>query len=229
MWKISAFSLLGFALLLGTPPTLAARQTAETKAPPVEDQLKERVKALYRDILKDDRVAALDLVAPESKNQFLNNRYDGLADVHISSVEIAPSGERATVKVTRLIRVPTFTHALELNVIDTWQLLNGQWYYVLPPPGEVDTPFGKIKFDPNNKASDAEVQEMKQRIEKAYKNVDPDQYIQALQKAAGGAAADSKAGYKPAEEAAADSKADGKKPSPSTTAHPPGDSPKPQH
>jgi hypothetical protein len=127
---------------------------------------------------------ALELVAPDSKNQFLKNRYDGLVDFRLVGIEAAQGADRATVRVVRVMRVANFGQPLDLEIKDTWQRSNGQWYLVLPPPGELDTPFGKMKFDTESKPSDAELDAMKQRIQKSYQNVDPDQYIRALQKVA---------------------------------------------
>lgn len=177
----SLFCLAPLALTVSGRP---AQQSPSANVQSADAQIRERVKTFYQDILKNDRVAALDFVATASKNQFLNNRYEGLSDFRISSVTLAPEGSKATVKVIRVTHVATFSQPLEIDVLDTWQLVNGQWYFVLPPPGEIDTPFGKMKFDPNNKPNDAETQAMKQRIDRAYQNVDPDQYIQALQKVA---------------------------------------------
>jgi len=182
MRKFIRVLFLGFTLLAATVEVKAGRQVPEGKAQPEEPQLKERINLFYKNVLKNDRMAALELVATDSKNQFLNNRYDGLIDFQVVGITVEQSGDRATARVVRLVRFASFGQPLDLEVNDTWQRSNGQWYLVLPPPGEVDTPFGKMKFDNGSKPSDAEVDTMKQKIQQRYKNVDPDQYIRALQK-----------------------------------------------
>lgn len=175
--------VLGFAVLAATIEFGAGRQVPEGKAQSGEAQLKERSKQFYEDVLKNDRVSALELVAPDSKNQFLNNKYPGLVDFRVVGVEVAPSGDRATVHVVRVVRVFHMAQPLDLDVNDSWQRSNDQWYLVLPPPGELDTPFGKIKASTDGKQSNLEVEAMKQRIQQRYDNVDPDQYLRALHKA----------------------------------------------
>ena len=226
--KVLFVSALLLALLSCSKSLNASQAPGEAKAQAPDVQLKERAREFYQDILKNDRVAALELVASESKNQFLNTRFDGLQDFRITGIELAPAGDQATVRATRLTKAPGFTLPIEMSVVDTWKLQKGQWYFVLPPPGELVTPFGKMKFNSTSKPSDeAEVQEMKQRISNAYKNVDPDQYIQALQKFAGTTATDAKPSDKPAQPGAADLKSDNKQAKPSSAPPAQGDSSKP--
>ena len=227
--KFLAFHFFAVVLLACGSFLKASQQPTDQESQSAVSQLKDRAHQFYQDILKGDRVAALELVAPESKNRFLNSSYDGLTDFQIASVELAKSGDLATVRVNRIVRVPNFQQPLQLNVIETWRLSNGQWYYTLPPPGEFDSPFGKIKLDPNSTPSAAEAQEMLQRVEKAYKNVDADEYIQALQKVAPASGTESKKSDKPSETVGAAAKPDDKqttKPAPSTP--PQGDTSKPQ-
>ena len=181
--KLVYLCLLGIALA-SCGLSQAAQQSTDEESQSAVTQLKDRVHQFYQDILKNDRVAALDLVASESKNQFLNTHYDGLADFRIVAVEVAKSGDQASVQVERLIRVPRFPQPLPVTAKDTWHLSNGQWYFVVPPVDEIDTPFGKMKVDPAGSSNSPAVQELQQDIDKAYKNVDPDQYIRALQKVA---------------------------------------------
>jgi len=224
------FSLLGLVLFICGSFSKAAQQATDEDSQSAVNQLKDRVHQFYQDILKNDRVAALDLVAPESKNQFLNNHYDGLADFRIVAVELAKNGNEATVQVERLMRVPNFPQSLPITAKDTWHLANGQWYFVLPPVGEIDTPFGKMKTDPTGKSNNAASQELQQNIQRAYKNVDPDQYIRALQKVAAqegtGSTTDGKAPQAGATAPKPDSKQTTKPATPPTPAS--GDTSKPQ-
>jgi len=184
MKKHALIFVLGTVLALVNVPTKAAQQVTKSQAQPSEVPLKNRVTSYYQDILKDDRAAALDMVAPESKNQFFRNRDDGLTDVRIVGYDFDPSGDRANVKVVRVRRVPGFGQPLDLEFEDVWQRIDGQWYLVLPPADEMDTPFGKIKFNTENKPDDATAEAMKQKIQERYRSVDPEQYLRALQKAA---------------------------------------------
>lgn len=184
MTKCIRVLFLGFTFLVATVGAKAGRQVADGKVQPEEAQLKDRVTLFYLDLLKNDRMAALELVALDSRNLFLNNRYEGLSDFRVVGIDVEKSGDWATARVVRVVRAPNAGQLLDLQINDKWQRSNGQWYLVLPPPGELDTPFGKIKFDPDRKPSDAEVDAMKRRIQQSYQNVDPDQYIRALQKVA---------------------------------------------
>lgn len=224
---------LGFALLAAVVGVSAEQQVVEEKARPEESQLNDRVKSFYEALLKNDRVAALELVATDSKNRFLNKRYaDGLVDFRVVGIEVEQSGDRATARVVRVMQVAKVGQPLDLEIIDTWQRSNGQWYLILPPPGEVDTPFGKLKLGTDNsKHNSAEVEAMRQKVEQRYKNVDPDQYLRALQKVAGNSVEGIKPGAKPPQAVAPDSKTDNKqsKPGPTTApVPPPVGNPKPQ-
>jgi hypothetical protein len=216
MRKFIRVLFLGFTLFVVGVEVKAGRQAAEGKPQPEEAQLKDRVKVFYQDVLKNDRIAALDLVATESKNQFLNNRYTGLIDFRVVGIEVEQSRDRATVRVVRVMRFTGFGQPLDLEVNDTWQRSNGQWYLVLLPPGELDTPFGKMKLDTDSKPGDAEVDAMKRKIQQRYQNVDPDQYIRALQKVANNPA---KADAKPSDK-------EQSQPAPATTTQ--SEKPKPQ-
>ena len=183
MSKFIQTLLLAFAVLAATVELQAGPQAPEGKTHSDEGQIKDRATQFYQDLLKNDRLSALDLVAPDSKNQFLNNKYSGLVDFRIVEVQVEQTGDRATVHVVRVTRVSHAGQPMDLNINDKWQRFNDQWLLVLPPPGELDTPFGKIKVGGTDvKHSDPEVEAMKQKIQEQYKNVDPDQYLRALQK-----------------------------------------------
>ena len=187
MNKFVRVLLLGFAFLVVAVEVQAGQQVTAGTAPPEDAQLKDRIKLLYQDLLKGDRVAALALVAPDSQNQFLNIQYAGMTDYRVVGVDVEQSGDKAKARVIRVTRVPGVSQPFDLEVVETWQRSNGQWYLVLPPPGELDTPFGKMKFNKdkdNGKQDDATADAMKQKIQMHYKDVDPDQYIRALQKVA---------------------------------------------
>lgn len=226
MRKHWSIFLLGFVLLLVSGPAKAAQQLSESAAQPTEVPLKERVNAYYHDILKGDRSAALDMVAPESKNQFFHMHDDGVIDVRVVDYDFDPSGERVSVKVVRVRRVPGFHQPLDLQSEDVWQRIDGQWYIVLPRPDEMDTPFGKIKLNPENKPNDAEAQAIKQKFEERYRTADPEQYMRALEKAAA-AARNKPAGEQPTTAQPMANSADGKQQQPAQpTEAPSADEPK---
>jgi hypothetical protein len=76
----------------------AGQATQEASSP---DSLKERVLQYYRLAHKGDGVAALAFVAPESKNDFFNMSYDGIAEFRILNVDLSDGGDKATVKILR--------------------------------------------------------------------------------------------------------------------------------
>src|SRR5271169_346961 len=123
---------LGFTLLAVAAELKAGRQVAEGKAQPEESQLKDRVKLFYQDLLKNDRMSALDLVATDSKNQFLNIQFTGLIDFRVVGIEVEQSGDRATARVVRVMRFVGFAQPLDLEVNEKWQRSHGQWFLVLP-------------------------------------------------------------------------------------------------
>jgi len=228
MKKFIRLLFFGFALFAAAVEVKAGKQVAEGTAQSEESRLKDRVKAFYQDLLKNDRVAALELVAAGSKNQFLNRRYDGLVDFRVVGIEVEQSGDRAKARIVRVTRVAKIGQPFDLEIIDTWQRSDGQWYLVLPPPGEVNTPFGKMKLrTDDSKPNSAELEAMREKIEQHYKNVDPDQYIRALQKIAGNSVEQPKAGAKPPQAAAPDSKTDNQQTKPATVPPSQGDTSQP--
>ena len=84
--------------------------------------------------------------------------------------------------VVRVTRVAHAGQLMDLDINDTWQRSNDQWFLVLPPPGELNTPFGKMKVGMETQENNPEAEAMKQKIQEKYNNVDPDQYLRALQK-----------------------------------------------
>ncbi len=166
------------AFLIAGAPTVGAAQ--QSRSGTATQALKDRANGFYQAIQKDDRVSAMALVAPQSRNDFLKMNFEGLVDARVKEVELDKSGDAATVTIIRTRKVPMIPAPLDYETQDSWRLIDGQWYLVVPSIQEMDTPFGKMKFGQQTPSTPADVQmEMKKRLS----DVDPDQYTKALQKA----------------------------------------------
>jgi hypothetical protein len=133
-------------LVLCMLPAFAAQETKE--AAPAE-ALKTRVALYYGSLQKGDYTTALNLVAPESKNDFARMNYDGLQEFRILDTHLSDAGDTAAVRLLRTDNFPGFPQLLDHQTVDTWKQIGGQWYVLLPVPKEneaLDTPFGKITF-----------------------------------------------------------------------------------
>jgi len=165
-------------LMCGGVVANAGQTTQEASSP---DALKERVLQYYR-LAKGDRVAALALVAPESKNDFFNMSYDGVVEFRILNVDLSDGGDKATVKILRTDRFLRFPQLLDYETTETWKRIDGQWYILLPSFKEMETPFGKMRFSGGGEGPQTSKPEEMFRLRQG--NVDPDQYLKGLQKVA---------------------------------------------
>lgn len=133
-------------LLFSSAPAFAAQIPKEVS--PAE-ALRARVVVYYGTLEKREKTAVLELVAPESKNDFVRMNYDGLVDFRVLDVQLSDAGDTATVRVRRTDNFLGFPQLLKHDTVDTWKRLDGQWYIVLPGSAgkrEFDTPFGKVTF-----------------------------------------------------------------------------------
>jgi hypothetical protein len=133
-------------LLFSSTPVFAAQVPKE--ASPAE-ALRARVVVYYGTLEKSEKTAALELVASESKNDFVRMNYDGLVDFRVLDVQLSDAGDTATVRVRRTDSFLGFPQLLKHETVDKWKRLDGQWYIVLPGSAgkkEFDTPFGKVTF-----------------------------------------------------------------------------------
>jgi len=162
-------------LMCGGVVANAGQTTQEASSP---DALKERVLQYYR-LAKGDRVAALALVAPESKNDFFNMSYDGVVEFRILNVDLSDGGDKATVKILRTDRFLRFPQLLDYEITETWKRIDGQWYILLPSFKEMETPFGKMRFSGEGEGSQTQPEAM---FRLRQSNVDPGQYLEGLQK-----------------------------------------------
>jgi hypothetical protein len=162
---------------------LSGAQSPATKGSAGLEGVKERTADYYRDILADNLDGAQQLVAPESKNDFFHMSYIGLIDFRIVDASLSEKGDEATVIVTWIQKPPQFPKTVNHDVRNTWKRIDGQWYIVLPSPKELQTPFGTMALGAKAKPS-GEATALQQTIQQRQADVDEDQYLLALQKAA---------------------------------------------
>jgi len=120
-------------LLFSSAPVFAAQVPRE--ASPAE-ALRARVLLYYGTLEKREKTAALELVAPESNNDFVHMNYDGLVDFRVLDVQLSDAGDTATVRVRRTDSFLGFPQLLNHETVDKWKRLDGQWYIVLPSAGK---------------------------------------------------------------------------------------------
>ena len=182
----SLFWLALFLVFLTTPWATAQNPTGSgtgaagpaAVAPAQADPaavLPDRVKAYYYALISGDRAAAEQMVAPESRPDFRDLRLDTLMAVKVDSMEFPPSGDSAVVTTLRTYRISN--QLLDVDFRENWKLIDGQWYQVLPNPRQQETPFGKMTFPDK-----VDPKAMEELVKKQNKQVDPDQYIKALQR-----------------------------------------------
>ena len=166
-------------LALYVLPIFAAQEPKEI-AP--AEALKERAVSYYTNLQKGRKAAALDLVAPESRNDFFNMNNEGLVDFRILDVQPSDAGESATVRIQRTDNFSGFPQVLRRETVDTWKRIDGQWYVVLPvhkENGVLDTPFGKMDFSGRGQNN----QQATPPPPLPQKQVSPEEAKKALQKA----------------------------------------------
>jgi hypothetical protein len=175
--------LMSFIIVSLMGPSISpAAQLTKLDDRPAVQALKECVTAYYRAVQAGNLNAALQLVASESKDDFFHTNYTGLVDFRIADVSVSEKDDAATLSVWLTQKIQNFPQLLDRKVNDTWKLIDGQWCIVLPSTKEIDTPFGKMKTGGQGQATGA--QGTGEIIRKREKNIDPDQYMIALQKAA---------------------------------------------
>lgn len=185
-WKWSCISVCGAAFLALTAPGAAqmkpstpAKSTAEAKpaAGAGQGALERRVNAYYKDIVEKQRTAAMEFVAPESRNAYYNMDYHDVAGYKVKAIEVSKDGKTASVSLVRTTSVPAFPQPMDFDEKDTWKQVGGQWYIVLPAAAAQ----ARSGAEPGPQATaDSKV---KAQMEQAQKNIDPAEYIYALQNA----------------------------------------------
>lgn len=176
--------VLQLLLLLGVASAWQEQKPQEppkSEEAPAIQELRERATLYYRLIQKDKPLGALELVAPDSREDFFHMNYRGVVDFQVLGVELDDAGKMATVNVRRTRKVRVTTQLVDYAIKDKWKLIDGQWYIVLPSTKELETPYGKLRLgEQQTPRSESEVEkEMKERTT----NIDPDQYEKALDKA----------------------------------------------
>ncbi len=184
---------LGLAPYLGAAQNQPTQQAQPSAQPSVDQSLSNRATEYYQHLLKGENAAAFAMVAPESKDQFFKLHNEGLTDARILSIKLAEgSDSSAVIRVQKSVKPLQFNQAFDLQSVDTWKKVDGQWYIVIPDPKETDSPFGRV-LDAHNvpgagpasasSNSPPDLNEIKRRAETNAKNADADQYLLALKKA----------------------------------------------
>lgn len=176
---ICAAMLAGESLAQQTPPAPAAGDVAAgaaTRAQANNDEqvLRQRSDAYYRSLIRGDRAAARQYVAPDQLAQFENADLRALLSVKTSGITISPSGDTAVVITTRMFAPP---YNMTINLNDHWKKVNGEWLLTYPPAAE--NPFG---IKPADASQPVDEEAVKRQIEWQQKTVDPDQVYKAVEK-----------------------------------------------
>jgi hypothetical protein len=171
-------------VLLAVAGSCAAQESRPARPPDPASQwkspyvaqaaLEHRVTMYYQEIVKNQRTEALKIVAPESRNAFSHTDYGRLVGVRITGIKLSKDGSTAAVELTRTVAAAAFPQPLGFHMRDTWKLVNGRWCIVLPSTGAADAASGPQGLT---------AEQVKERMNKASKDIDPAEYIHALQKA----------------------------------------------
>jgi hypothetical protein len=170
---------LQLLFLVGTALAYAGQAPKEVSP---TDQLKERVAAYYGIVQKGGKVAALNFVAPESKDDFFHMNYDGLIEFRITDVHLSDEAGTATVKIRRTDKFTNFPQLLVWDTTETWRHIDDQWFLVLPSFKEFETPFGKMR--PGQQGKDSQALPMEPLVQSPQQSINSEQYLRALAKAA---------------------------------------------
>ena len=136
-------------------PATGAAPPAAGAAPPAgtsEEALRARVAEFFQDFVDGKFRAADALVADDSKEVFFAEEKIRYKFCSVGRIHIEPDGQKATAVTScgtmwafHGQRIPT-TRPMTTN----WKIQNGQWFwYAVAFDGQVKTPFGKMKVDPN--------------------------------------------------------------------------------
>ncbi|MFP4533527.1 MAG: hypothetical protein ACLFNS_12670 [Desulfobacterales bacterium] len=127
MQKIGLIGIL--ALLIFTLGACSLKNNRQ----PDEEALRQRVKNMMEAKIADDWGKVYDFQAPEykqevSKDQFLGiNRNMSVLSYSIESIEMAPSGKEATVKVEFSASARGYEFSGMVNT-QQWKKIKGTWY-----------------------------------------------------------------------------------------------------
>jgi len=170
-------------IFLAGPASIRGGQLPKPNEQAQASEVQQRATEYYQAILAGNSNQALQFVAQESKDDFPHTVYTGVIKFRVADVTLSDKGDVATVNVWWTQIVSSLPRPLDREVQNTWKLIDGQWYLVLPSSTILETPFGKIVTG-QGQASQSQPQNLQEMVEKSEKNADPDQYMIALQKAA---------------------------------------------
>lgn len=123
-----------------------------------EEALRARVSQFYQDFVDGKFRAADAFVADDSKDAFFAEEKIRYKSCSVGKLTIAADGKTA-IAVTSCAttwafhgqRIPT-----TIPMTSNWKLQNGDWFwYSVPFDGNVNTPFGKMKVDPDGQHQSA--------------------------------------------------------------------------
>lgn len=174
--SVLVFTIAGAAQTTRRAPARPARKGAPSPAP---QGLRQRVETYYRDIQANKKSEALELVTPESRDEFFKMDYHALLSFRIQGVQLGKAGSTATVEMVRSERIPPFLQALDIPVKDTWKRIHGRWFLVLPKPNAAATPLGPMQVGPASASGAAAPMQSPNQGPQ----VTPQQAMAALQKA----------------------------------------------
>jgi len=140
--------LLG-TLLLGSAAAQEEPRNLFDKAPPdVEQALKSRVAKFYQYFVEGKFRMADALVSEESKDVFFAAEKRRYKSCEVGAPKYSDSFTKATVVTTcgtdysMMGRVTP----IKLPVLSFWKLQEGEWFWYVPPPGDLyETPLGPAK------------------------------------------------------------------------------------
>lgn len=142
-------------------PVVAATAWAQQPAPAVDEAeaaLRARVEQFYQLQVDKKFRQAEALVAEESKDDYYNRPKPDIKGFSIQEIHLSDNNTRARVtlkgKLVIKIAPQLGPQAFEMLMTASWKMENGQWCWFLDPEVISQTPFGKIKIQPNNAPTD---------------------------------------------------------------------------
>jgi hypothetical protein len=126
--------------------TAWAQQTSP-EAAEAEKALRARAEKFYQLEVARNFRAAWALVADDTQDYFFNGGRNDITGFTIDKIELLENNKyaRMTIKAKAVMRAPGLTAIdVEVPIVSTWKLENGDWYWYVDQSGGVDTPFGKI-------------------------------------------------------------------------------------
>lgn len=131
-------------------PAIAATAWAQQTSPAAaeaEKALRTRAEKFYQLEVDRNFRAAWALVAEDTQDYFFNGGRNDITGFTIDKIELLENNKyaRMTIKAKAVMRAPAMPSiAVEVPIVSTWKIENGDWYWYVDQSGGVDTPFGKM-------------------------------------------------------------------------------------